>query len=119
MKISVLTLFPKCLTPKAQHFKKAIESKALEIEFYNIRDYSKDPTKMRRLFVWRRRRNGNDAQPVYDALKAADSGAKPIGIFIAQGHRFNQACQRFVQVAAFVLLCGHYEGLTKGLLIII
>ena len=120
MKISVLTLFPEMFDSlKHSILKRAIESKALQIEFYNIRDYSKDPHKKCDDYSF----GGGEGmvmmpQPVYDALKAADSGRKAHRVYLSpKGHRFNQSLAKDLsKLPHLVLLCGHYEGLDQRII---
>ncbi|HHW89611.1 MAG TPA: tRNA (guanosine(37)-N1)-methyltransferase TrmD [Clostridiales bacterium] len=120
MKISVLTLFPEMFDSlKHSILKRAIENKALQIEFYNIRDYSKDPHKKCDDYSF----GGGEGmvmmpQPVYDALEAADPGHKARRVYLSpKGHRLNQSLAKDLsRLSHLVLLCGHYEGLDQRII---
>lgn len=64
MKFSILTLFPETFTGfETSIIKKAIEKKLIEIEYINIRDFSKNKHKKVDDTPYRRRsRNGNNAR---------------------------------------------------------
>ncbi len=119
MKIKVFTLFPEMLRPMLSQsiLGRAIKNGLIEVELYNIRDYTQD-----------RHRSTDDypfgggagmvmsAQPIVDAF-AANLPADFHGRRIYLSPRGQTLTQRVVEELAkeedLALLCGHYEGVDQ------
>ena len=119
MRIKVFTLFPDMLQAMLSQsiIGRAIRSGAVEVELYNIRDYTLD-----------RHRSTDDypfgggagmlmtAQPVVDAI-AQNTGPDYRGRRIYLSPRGRTLNQRIVEELAreeeLLLLCGHYEGVDQ------
>jgi tRNA (guanine37-N1)-methyltransferase len=120
MKISVLTLFPEMFDSlKHSILKRAIDSKALEIEFFNIRDYSKDRHQKVDDYSF----GGGEGmvmmpQPLYDTLEAADPGHKAHRVYLSpKGQTLTQnLAKELARLEHLVLLCGHYEGIDQRII---
>ena len=120
MKISVLTLFPEMFDSlKYSILKRAIDAGVLEVEFYNIRDYTLDRHQKCDDYSF----GGGEGmvmmpQPVYDALEAADPEHKAWRIYLSpKGRTFNQSIAKELNSKShIVLLCGHYEGLDQRII---
>lgn len=119
MRIDVLTLFPEMFSPlDASIIKRAREKGIIDINLYNIRDYTKD------------RHNRVDdypygggsgmvmsADPIYSAIESVikDSKQKPRIILMAPGGRvFNQELAKELAREEYLMfICGHYEGIDE------
>lgn len=118
MKISILTLFPEMFAPlKESIIGRAVKNGKVEIEYFNIRDYSKD-----------KHRKTDDApfgggagmlmtpQPIADCITAVDPEHKAKRIYMSpKGRRFDQSVVRELseKKEGLILLCGHYEGVDQ------
>lgn len=118
MKISILTLFPEMFAPlKESIIGRAVKNGKVEIEYFNIRDYSKD-----------KHRKTDDApfgggagmlmtpQPIADCITAVDPEHKAKRIYMSpKGRRFDQSVVRELSENKedLILLCGHYEGVDQ------
>ncbi len=117
MKVDILTLFPDMFTPLNESIiGRAVKSKKIEINIYNIRDYSKDKHK-----------NCDDypfgggagmvmtAQPIADAIKFIDPEHKAKRIFTSpKGSVFTQKrVKDLIDSEHIIILCGHYEGVDQ------
>ena len=118
MKISILTLFPEMFAPlKESIIGRAVKNGKVEIEYFNIRDYSKD-----------KHRKTDDApfgggagmlmtpQPIADCITAVDPEHKAKRIYMSpKGRRFDQSVVRELSEKKedLILLCGHYEGVDQ------
>ena len=120
MKISVLTLFPEMFDSlRYSILKRAIDAGVLEVEFYNIRDYTLDRHQKCDDYSF----GGGEGmvmmpQPVYDALEAADPEHIAWRIYLSpKGRTFNQSIAKELNSKShIVLLCGHYEGLDQRII---
>lgn len=121
MKFHVLTLFPEMITEGLAGgiIGRALEKGLIELNVVNIRDYTLD-------------RHGKvddypygggagmlmQAQPVYDAHRAAAGGRALRTVYLTpQGERFTQ--RKAVELAGeeeVIFLCGHYEGIDERVL---
>ena len=119
MKFDVLTLFPEMFEPMKQSIiGRAIEKELLEINFINIRDFSKDKHKKVDDTPY-----GGGAgmvlmpDVVYDAYSSVkDENAKVIYLS-PQGKVLNQAkVKELSKENHLILLCGHYEGIDQRVL---
>ncbi len=119
MRIRALTLFPEMFFPLEHSIiGRAQRSGLVELEYVNIRDYTKD-----------KHRRCDDApfgggagmvmtaQPVCDAIRAAKSqmGEGALCVHLSpRGKPFTQAeAQRLSGYDKLILLCSHYEGLDQ------
>ena len=114
MKIDILTLFPQMFDGVFQEsiLKRAIESKKVEINIVNFRDYTKDPHNK----VDDTPYGGGagmvlSCQPIFDCVKTLrDDDCKvimltPTGIPYKQKMAYDLSKEKHL-----ILLCGHYEG---------
>lgn len=118
MKISILTLFPEMFAPlKESIIGRAVKNGKVEIEYYNIRDYSLD-----------KHRKTDDApfgggagmlmtpQPIADCITAVDPEHKAKRIYMSpKGKTLSQSIVKELagEGKDLVLLCGHYEGVDQ------
>ncbi len=116
MKFDVLTLFPEMFEPMKQSIiGRAIEKELLEINFINIRDFSKDKHKKVDDTIY-----GGGAgmlikpDVVWDAYQSVKSEKSKVIYLSPQGKTL---CQSKVEELArekhLILLCGHYEGIDQ------
>lgn len=117
MKVDILTLFPEMFTPLEESIiGRAKESGKIEINVYNIRDYSKNKHKNCDDYPF-----GGGAgmvmtpQPIADAIKAVDPDHKAKRIFTSpKGSTFTQKrVKDLIEAEHIVILCGHYEGVDQ------
>lgn len=121
MKFHILTLFPEMVMQglSASIIGRAADKGLLSIDVVNIRDYTLDKHKKVDDYPY----GGGagmlmQAQPVYDAWKAATSGRPVRTVYLTpQGTTFTQTLAReLAQEEELVLLCGHYEGIDERVL---
>ncbi len=123
MKFCVLTLFPHLIEAGLGEsiFDRARQRGLIELKTVDIRDYTTDPHRRVDDYTY----GGGagmlmQAQPVYDAWKAAVScfDKKPRTIYVTpQGRVFDQKlAQELAQEENLVFLCGHYEGIDERVL---
>ena len=116
MKFDILTLFPEMFEPMKQSIiGRAIEKELLEINFINIRDFSKDKHKKVDDTTY-----GGGAgmlikpDVVWDAYQSVKSEKSKVIYLSPQGKTL---CQSKVEELArekhLILLCGHYEGIDQ------
>ena len=114
MRIDILTLFPKMfegfLTESI--IKRAIESKKVEINIIDFREYSKDPHSSVDDTPY-----GGGAgmvlmcQPILDALKSIRTENSTVILLTPQGKTFNQSIAKTLSLKEhLIFICGHYEG---------
>ena len=119
MKFDVLTLFPEMFEPMKQSIiGRAIEKELLEINFINIRDFSKDKHKKVDDTIY-----GGGAgmlikpDVVWDAYQSVKSEKSKVIYLSPQGKTL---CQSKVEELArekhLILLCGHYEGIDQRII---
>ena len=118
MKITILTLFPELFEGFANNsiIKRAIAKGVCELEFKNIRDYTKD--KYGRVDT---PPIGGGAglvmkcQPVVDAIKDNKTAESKVILMSPRGQTYNQkkAHQLANEYKHIILVCGHYEGLDE------
>ncbi|MCM1387276.1 MAG: tRNA (guanosine(37)-N1)-methyltransferase TrmD [Bacillus sp. (in: Bacteria)] len=120
MNFHVLTLFPDMVMQglKTSILGKAVEREYISIEAVNIRDYTTDKHGKVDDYTY----GGGagmlmQAQPVYDAYKAAASAAGEevrVIYLTPQGKPFNQKmAMEFAKEKDLIFLCGHYEGIDE------
>ena len=117
MKVDILTLFPEMFTPLNESIiGRAVKSKKIEINVYDIRDYTKDKHKKCDDYPF----GGGagmvmTAQPIADAIKAIDPEHKAKRIFTSpKGSVFTQKrVKDLIESNHIIILCGHYEGVDQ------
>ncbi len=119
MKINIMTIFPQMFNDfkRESLIGKAIDKGILEINVFNIRDYSKDSHKSVDDEVYG---GGNGmlmmAQPIYDCYKAIVEDKTGIDTYYMspKGKVFNQEMAiDFSKKDEIIILCGHYEGVDE------
>ena len=125
MKINIMTLFPSMFDDfkRESLIGKAIEKGILEINIFNIRDYTKKSAKSVDDEVYG---GGNGmlmmTQPIYDCYKAIVDGRENIKTYYLspKGKTFNQDMAiDMSKETELILLCGHYEGVDERALTLI
>ncbi len=114
MKIDVITLFPSMFDGIINEsiIKRAIDNKKVEINIYNLRDYTEDKNKKVDDYAF----GGGKGmvlmpEPVYNALEALKTKDSKIIMLTPQGKKYNQKlAYELAQEKHLILLCGHYEG---------
>lgn len=114
MKIDILTLFPNMfdnfLTESI--IGRAIKDKKVEINIYNIRDYSKDPHKKVDDYPF----GGGKGmvlmpQPIFDAVNDLKDEDSYVILLTPQGKTYNQKMAYQLSLKKhIIIICGHYEG---------
>lgn len=117
MKISILTIFPEIFENflNTSLIKKAINSKKIDINLLNIREYSKN-----------KQRSVDDTPygggvgmlmmfpPVYDAIKDVKKEYSKVVYLSPQGITYNQKiAKKLKDEKHLILLCGRYEGIDE------
>ena len=114
MKIDILTLFPSMFDGFINEsiIKRAIESKKVEIDIHNIRDYSKDPHKKVDDYGF-----GGGAgmvlmpQPIFDAVDDLKKDNTKVILMTPQGIKYDQkTAYQLSNELHLIIICGHYEG---------
>ena len=114
MKIDVLTLFPTMFDGFLNEsiIKRAREFKKVEINVYNIRDYSTDSHKKVDDYSY-----GGGAgmvlmpQPIFDAVDDLKSDDATVILLTPQGKTYDQSCALELSKSNhLIIICGHYEG---------
>lgn len=114
MKIDILTLFPNMFTGFLTEsiIKRAIENNKVEINIYDIRDYSKDPHKKVDDYGF----GGGDGmvlmpQPIFDAVRSLKRGDSHVILLTPQGTPYHQSkAHELLNYKHIIMVCGHYEG---------
>lgn len=120
MRFDVLTLFDSMMEAVLGDsiIGRARENGIIELNFINIRDFSKNKHKKVDDYPY----GGGTGmlmapQPIYDAYKSITDGLsyKPLTIYMSpQGKTFNQdKAKELLQKEYLVFLCGHYEGVDE------
>lgn len=114
MKIDILTLFPDMFEGflNTSIIKRAINSKLVEINLINFRDYSTDPQK-----------NVDDTpygggrgmvlmiEPIYNCLNEIKKPDSKIILLTPDGVKYNQKkAYQLSNEKHLIIICGHYEG---------
>lgn len=117
LKIDILTLFPEMFDVfNYSIIGRARENNIVEINTYNIRDYSLDKHKKTDDYPY-----GGGAgmvmtpQPIVDCIKKVKQGNKGKVIFMGpKGKRFDQNMAKNISKEnEIIILCGHYEGIDE------
>lgn len=123
IRFDVLTLFPNMFEAVLGDsiIKRARENGLVELNFINIRDFSKNKHKKTDEYPY----SGGGGmimtpQPIYDAYMsvASELSYKPLTIYLSPcGRVFNQKiAKEFSEIEHIVLLCGHYEGIDQRII---
>ena len=114
MKIDILTLFPNMFTGFLTEsiIKRAIENNKVEINIYDIRNYSKDPHKKVDDYGF----GGGDGmvlmpQPIFDAVRSLKRDDSHVILLTPQGTPYHQSkAHELLNYKHIIMICGHYEG---------
>lgn len=114
MKIDILTLFPSMFDGFLHEsiIKRAIEKGKVEVNIYNIRDYSKDPHKKVDDYQF----GGGSGmvlmpQPIFDAIEDLKRKDTFVILMSPQGIPYKQKiAHELSQKKHILIICGHYEG---------
>lgn len=114
MKIDILTLFPKMFEGFLNEsiIKRAQEKKIVEINIYDIRNYTKDKHKKVDDYPY----GGGGGmvlmcQPVVDAIETLKTEDSKVILMCPQGKKYNQTtAYELKNEKHIILVCGHYEG---------
>jgi len=114
MKIDILTLFPSMFDGFLHEsiIKRAIEKGKVEVNIYNIRDYSKDPHKKVDDYQF----GGGSGmvlmpQPIIDAIEDLKEEDTFVILMSPQGVPYKQKIAHELSHKKHILIiCGHYEG---------
>ena len=117
MRIDILTLFPEMFAPlKTSIIGRATESGKVEINVYDIREYTLDKHKKCDDSPF----GGGagmvmTAQPIVSAITAIDPEHAARRIYLSpKGRTFNQSIVlEYAKKERLLLLCGHYEGVDQ------
>ena len=114
MKIDILTLFPDMFDGFLSEsiIGRAIKDRKVEINIYNIRNYSKDPHKKVDDYPF----GGGKGmvlmpQPIFDAVKDLKRQDSFVILTTPQGEVYNQKkAYELKNKKHIIIICGHYEG---------
>ena len=114
MKIDILTLFPNMFDGflKESIIGRAIKERKVEINIYNIRNYSNDPHKKVDDYPF----GGGKGmvlmpQPIFDAVKDLKKPDSFVILTTPQGEVYNQKkAYELKGKKHIIIICGHYEG---------
>lgn len=117
MRIDILTLFPEMFAPlRTSIIGRAVNSNKLEINVYDIREYTLDKHKKCDDTPF----GGGAgmvmmAQPIASAIEDIDPNHEAHRVFMSpRGRVFNQkVVLEFAKKERLLLLCGHYEGVDQ------
>lgn len=118
MTYNVMTLFPNMFSEfsKESIIGRALNNKQININLYNIRDYSKKKSKSVDDYVY----GGGQGmlmccQPIYDCYKDVVNGRKIRTLYTSpKGRKFDQEYSKELSKEdEIVILCGHYEGIDE------
>lgn len=114
MRIDILTLFPSMFDGFVNEsiIKRAIDTKKVEINIHNFRDYSKDPHQKVDDYGF----GGGPGmvlmpQPIFDAVEDLKRDNSKVILLTPQGQTYSQkmaydlSCEKHL-----IFICGHYEG---------
>ena len=114
MKIDILTLFPSMFDNVFEEsiIKRAIDTKKIEINLINFRDYTKDPHNK----VDDTPYGGGAgmvlmAQPIMDCVKSISTSSSKVILLTPSGVPYKQKiAYDLSHEKHLILICGHYEG---------
>ena len=114
MRIDILTIFPAMFDGFVSEsiIKRAIENNKVEINIYNIRDFSKDPHKKVDDYAF-----GGGAgmvlmpEPIFDAVEYLKNKNSKVILMTPQGIKYDQKkAYELSNESHLIIICGHYEG---------
>src|SRR5574344_1627243 len=114
MKIDILTLFPHMFDNFLNEsiIKRAIKANKVEINIYNIRDYSKD--KFKRVDDYSIGGGSGMVlmpQPIFDAVESLKKENSKVILMTPQGISYKQEnAYKLSHENHLIIICGHYEG---------
>ena len=118
MHIHILTLFPNMFTgPFGESIiKRAIDNGLVDIEIYNIRDYTYDRHHVVDDYPY----GGGPGmvlkpEPLFAAVEAVKGASEmPVLLLTPQGRLFDQrVAEEHAKYKEMILICGHYEGVDE------
>ncbi len=118
MRIHILTLFPNMFTgPFGESIiKRAIDNGLVDIEIYNIRDYTYDRHHVVDDYPY----GGGPGmvlkpEPLFAAVEAVKGASEmPVLLLTPQGRLFDQrVAEEHAKYKEMILICGHYEGVDE------
>lgn len=123
IRFDILTLFPDMFAAVLGDsiIKRAAEKKLIELNFVNIRDFSKNKHKKTDDYPY----SGGGGmlmtpQPIYDAYQSIAKGLdyKPFTVYMSPcGKVFNQKLAiSLSEKKHIVIICGHYEGIDQRII---
>lgn len=120
MRIDILTLFPEMFAPiKTSLLKKATDKNAIEINIFDIRDFSKDKHKKCDDYPF----GGGvgmlmTPQPIYDCITSIKGYESAYKIYMSpKGTTLNQNKVKLLsKLEHIIILCGHYEGIDQRII---
>ena len=120
MKIDVLTLFPEFFSTLKDWsiIGRAIKEDILNIDYINIRDFSKDKHKRVDDYSY----GGGPGmvmtpEPIVDAIDSVKTERSRVIYLSPQGQRLDQdLVNRLSKEEHLILLCGHYEGIDNRII---
>jgi len=120
MKIDVLTLFPEFFSTLKDWsiIGRAIKDDILNIDYINIRDFSKDKHKRVDDYSY----GGGPGmvmtpEPIVDAIDSVKTERSRVIYLSPQGQRLDQdLVNRLSKEEHLILLCGHYEGIDNRII---
>ena len=123
MRIDILTLFPDMFSDPfgAGIFQRAVSNGLVEVNIYNIRDYTHDKHHIVDDYPY-----GGGAgmvlkpEPIFEAVEKVKLEAQPekeepqVILLTPQGRLFSQAvAHKLSGLGRLILICGHYEGVDE------
>lgn len=117
MKIKILTIFPEIFENflKSSIVYRALQSKAVSVDIYNIRNYSSDKHKKVDDYPF----GGGSGlvmmpQPIFDGITSLQEKGMPVIYFTPQGRLLNQSIINNYSLEDNILLvCGHYKEIDQ------
>lgn len=118
MRIDIITIFPEIFTPlNVSIVKRAIEKRAIEINIWNLRDFTKDKHKK----VDDTPYGGGKGmvlkcEPIFAAVEHIKQYNKKGKVILTspQGILFNQdVAKKLSGEKGLIVICGHYEGVDE------
>lgn len=118
MKINIMTLFPELFNDflTTSIISRAIDKKILEVDLFNIRDYSKFKSRQVDDYVY----GGGEGmlmrvEPIYDCYQDIVQNKKIKTIYMSPKGKLltNDLVKEYSEYSELVILCGHYEGVDE------
>lgn len=117
MRIDILTIFPDIFSSplKSSIIKRGIDTGALEVNIYNLRNYATDKARTTDDYPF----GGGPGmimkiEPIFNALEALRKPESEVILLSPQGERFNQGLAiEISQKKHIILICGRYKGVDE------